>query len=211
MSVAPSNCAIGTELSAVPYVNQLPGTHEMEPGHMDPNNVSSCLVRVLGTETHIHQRHPLPRFGNNKINYTCARCQPGTFKFLDTPTACTRCEAGRFSDQDGREGGVGVGRGERGKKVQKGAKGSQHPTSPKLTEVGQSTCGLCDVGYEAVNGTSCRACEPGRPGLKGLAEFSTSPVLANKPSPKNHKRRFSQVLQERGGCGHLLSLHRRQV
>ncbi|CAE6949870.1 sphX, partial [Symbiodinium natans] len=179
VSVAPSNCAIGTELSAVPYVNQLPGTHEMEPGHMDPNNVSSCLVRVLGTETHIHQRHPLPRFGNNKINYTCARCQPGTFKFLDTPTACTRCEAGRFSDQDGREGGVGVGRGERGKKVQKGAKGSQHPTSPKLTEVGQSTCGLCDVGYEAVNGTSCRACEPGF--YKSEAAAATcSPCTAGK-------------------------------
>ncbi|CAE6960361.1 sphX [Symbiodinium natans] len=147
VSVAPSNCAIGTELSSVPYVNQLPGTHVMAPGHMDPNNVSSCLVRVLGTETQIHQRHPLPRFGNNKINYTCARCQPGTFKFLDTPTACTRCEAGRFSDQDGRVGGDG--------EEEKG----NPPT--KFAEVGQSTCGLCDVGYEAVNGTSCRACEPG--------------------------------------------------
>ena len=41
------------------------------------------------------------RFGNNKVNYTCSACALGTFKFLDTPTACTSCEAGRYTDQVG--------------------------------------------------------------------------------------------------------------
>eukprot|EP00439_Symbiodinium_sp_Y106_P035472 s2809_g4.t1 len=87
VSVAPSSCPVGAELSAVPYINQ---------------------------------------FGNSKVNYTCSLCSFGTFKYLDIPTACTSCEPGRYTDQ-----------------------------------VGQSTCRLCDPGYEALNGTSCRACGVG--------------------------------------------------
>ena len=87
VSVAPSTCPPGTELSAEPFVNQ---------------------------------------FGTNKVAYTCALCPPGKYKSVSTPTECSVCEAGKYTDQ-----------------------------------AGESECHFCDPGYEAFEGTSCRACQPG--------------------------------------------------
>lgn len=87
VSVAPSTCPPGTELSAEPFVNQ---------------------------------------FGTNKVKYTCTLCPPGKYKSVNTPTECSVCEAGKYTDQ-----------------------------------AGESECHFCDPGYEAFEGISCHACQPG--------------------------------------------------
>ena len=44
--------------------------------------------------------------------------------------------------------------------------GPEWPHACPHFQVGQSSCSLCDLGYEAVNGSSCRACSPGPPAQK---------------------------------------------
>ncbi|CAJ1390644.1 unnamed protein product [Effrenium voratum] len=103
VSIKPDTCPLGTELSAVPYVNQ---------------------------------------FGNPKTSYNCTLCPLGKFKFLDTPTPCTSCEGGKYTDV-----------------------------------VGQTACQRCQVGFEAVDGLFCRACQPGFY-KKETAAASCSPCSA---------------------------------
>ena len=103
VSIEPDTCPLGTELSAVPYVNQ---------------------------------------FGSPKTSYNCTLCPLGKFKFLDTPTPCTSCEGGKYTDV-----------------------------------VGQTACQRCQVGFEAVDGLFCRACQPGFY-KKETAAASCSPCSA---------------------------------
>ncbi|CAK9066479.1 Protein SphX [Durusdinium trenchii] len=186
ISVAPSNCPVGTELSAIPYVNQF-GTDKVNytcslcpPGrykfldtptpcsycpagkYADQPGLADCLFCEPGYEPVNGVQCQPCQPGSYKKEVaaaTCSLCEPGTFTNRSAQADCEFCLAGFFSIE-GSTGCTACPKNEIAPLPKTGqctACGAGFSTS----DVGSTSCFRCKVGAFRFNETSCVAC-PGR-------------------------------------------------